>query len=127
MEPRVVFERNADLGSSLFGGQMARDFFLRWNENLQVAFHHCLTRERVAGLQICCTQAQGRTAPHTTSFDDDRTASATPLSPARNVEVNAGGSRGVHNQRAMFYLDGFFRWLEMNALRCDDRTPTAST
>ena len=98
---RVISKRHRDFRGGLFGREMPRDFFLRRNENRQVAFNDGLACKCVAGFDVARGQSQRRASPHLAVFDDNGAASAASLSAARNVDVNPSIARGVENQRAV--------------------------
>jgi len=122
MNAPIVFERDADLGRGLFGREVPRDFFLRRHKDFQIAFDDGLACERVTGFQIVRAQAHRRAAPRIAALDDDGASSTTTLPAARYVDVNAGALRGFGNEDAVWHLDGYIGWLEVNFLGGDGNT-----
>jgi hypothetical protein len=115
----IVLERHADFGGGFFSREVARDFFLRRNENFQIAFDDGLACERIPSLQIIRAQTHGRASARVAAFNNDGATSTSTLPTARHVNIDARLCGGIGNQIAVIDLYSFIEWLEMDSMRND--------
>ncbi len=85
----VIDKGHLDLGGRLVGLEHPLDLFLRRHLDARVPFHDRLAGQRIPGLYVGGRETQRRTAPHGALLDNDGAPTATALSPARDVQLNA--------------------------------------